>query len=500
MENVSNHRSRLFTEYIIAVLLAGIVYYISVAPGVLWQDSGLAQIRVITYDFTGKLGLALAHPLYYLIAQLFQFLPFKDSAFKTNLVSVTFGTFTVANVYLLLSLLLTNVSYRRFAAGLGAVSLGLAHTFWQHCALAEVYSVSTFFVTCELIVIAKFVLTKNIKWYLLAWFLNGLECSNHMLATITLAAIIVWTISLTRTEGFKLRWLFPAAALWIIGAIPYEYLGLQAWLAGQPISDVIHSMLFGRYQKQVLNTTVSLKMLIASFAVICLNFPTPNILLIPAGMIKARRIIKPTMFNLLIIATIFHLLFAVRYSVRDQYTFFILPVLFLSLWIGLGSAWLISRKPKMKFVLIAFALIPPLFYAILPDVIERYKPSIGTAPIPYRNEAKYFFQPWKTRYVGPQKLAEEVFKIAPKNSIIIADGTSSRPLIYYQLAYNKRNDLTITNSLFANEPDGVKIRKLKRLLKSRAVFVIRPYPHYCPDWILKNFKLSKVNKICEIKE
>ena len=98
--------SRLGLEYLLVLIAAGILYTLSVAPGVLWQDSGMAQIRVVQHDYVGRLGLALAHPLYYLIAQGFQWLPFRESAFKTNLVSTTFATLTVANLYLFLSLLL----------------------------------------------------------------------------------------------------------------------------------------------------------------------------------------------------------------------------------------------------------------------------------------------------------------------------------------------------------------------------------------------------------
>ncbi len=499
MEKTANNNN-IRLQYIIVLFAAATLYYMSVAPGILWQDSGLAQIRVLTHDFTGKLGLALAHPLYYLIAHLFQLLPFKDSAFKTNLVSAIFGALTVANTYLVLTLLLKNLPSRQVATTIGTLSLALAHTFWQHCALAEVYSVSSFLITCELLALIKFTHTNNVFWYLLTWLLNGIECSNHMLATITLAAIIIWTITLIRRKIVRLHWIPLAFFLWIIGAIPYEYLGVQAWLSGQPINDVIHSMLFGRYQKQVLNTHLNLRLLLSSAAIIGLNFPTPNIVLIPIGITKARNSINKTIYNLLLLATVFHLIFAFRYSVPDQYTFFILPVLFLSIWIGLGAAWLINKSSKAKLPLILFALIPPAFYAVLPTIIHRYIPTIGSAPIPFRDEAKYFFQPWKTGYDGPQKLAEELFKIAPKNAIVIADGTSSRPLRYYQLAYKKRTDLKIISSPFAHEPINIKIQKMKSLIKHNAVFIIRPYRRYCPDWILNNFKLKKIDSIYKITE
>jgi len=120
-------------EYFVVLLAAGTLYVATVAPGPLWQDSGLAQLRVLRHDLRGGLGLALSHPLFYLIAIAVQAVPWGESAYKTNLVASLFGAVTVANVYLLLRLL----GGRTAAAAVGAVSLAVAHTFWQHCALVR---------------------------------------------------------------------------------------------------------------------------------------------------------------------------------------------------------------------------------------------------------------------------------------------------------------------------------------------------------------------------
>ena len=90
---------RAAREYLLAVGLALALYLLTMAPGLVWQDSGMSQVRVLEHDLVGRLGLALSHPLFYTIVIAFQGLPFASSAFKTNLVSVVFGTLTVANVF-----------------------------------------------------------------------------------------------------------------------------------------------------------------------------------------------------------------------------------------------------------------------------------------------------------------------------------------------------------------------------------------------------------------
>jgi hypothetical protein len=477
-------------EYTMVLLMAGIIYGISVAPGALWQDNGMAQVRVLEHDYVGKLGLALAHPLFYLLARAFQFLPFQESAFKTNLVAAACGALTVANLYLLLNWLLAANPKRRLAAVIGTLGLMLAHTFWQHSALAEVYTVSTFILTCELLALVRYVNTPRPAWWLAVCFLNGLECSNHVLALITLAAFGIWSLFLIYGKKLPIYWIIPGLLLWIVGCLPYEYLGFQAWQAGTPLSSVIRSMLFGDFQSQVLNLRLSFGLLVTAGGVIGLNFATPNILLIPAGLLTGRKNIEFSLFNFFLLATIFHLIFAMRYPVRDQYTFFIIPVLFLAVWLAIGAAWALDRRPsKLGVILILFALIPPLIYALIPGFINRYNPKFAWPPIPYRDAATFFFHPWKTGYHGGDQLVREVFDQAKPNAVILADSTASRPFIYYQIAKAQRTDLSIVDNLYPNLPPPKKIKQLASDLKTRQVWIVRPYPDYCPPWLLDHFQI-----------
>ena len=489
----TQQNSMSWFEYLFVLIAVGILYFISVAPGPLWQDNGLAQIRVVTHDYVGKLGLALSHPLFYLMGQAFQFLPFHESAFKTNLVAAVFAALTTVNVYLLLNRILIGSNHRRLAAVIGTLSLALAHTFWQHASLAEVYSVSTFILTCELLALVKFINCGQVRWWLLVWFLNGVECSNHVLALITLAAILIWSIFLFTTGKVKIVWILPAIVLWIVGCLPYEYLGFQAWRDGQTLAQVIRSMLFGQFQSKVLNVHFDFGLRVMTLGVIVLNFPTFNIFLIPVGWFTGKKFVNAGLFNVLLMATLFHFIFAMRYPVSDQYTFFIMTVFFMSLWMGIGAAWLIERWSwRTAVFLILFSLIPPAVYAAIPRfpaVVHRIYPRFGYAPIAYRDEAKYFLWPWKTGYLGPDRLVKEVFAEIGPNAIIIADDTSARPFEYYQLAKGQRTDLKIVSSLYGNLPVARKVKKLEEELTQRQIWIIRPYPGYCPAWVLNHFKI-----------
>ncbi len=61
--------------YGLVFVIFAIIYGVSCAPGLLWQDSGLIQYRVLHDDIHGFFGLALAHPLYYWVAFVVKAVP-----------------------------------------------------------------------------------------------------------------------------------------------------------------------------------------------------------------------------------------------------------------------------------------------------------------------------------------------------------------------------------------------------------------------------------------
>lgn len=488
-------------EYILSILVCGVVYYWSVADGVLWQDNGLAQIRAYLQDFRGELGLALAHPLFYMISQVFLLLPFKDPAYKVNLVAATFGILTVANVYVFIRYILEEQPFGRFAAIIGSLSLALAHTFWQHSSMCEVYTLSTFFLTVELLCFAMFVRTQNILWFYLVWFFNGIETANHMLAVLTLAVIVVWTAVLLKQSRLRPVNIIFAIFLWILGASPYLMLALGDLLSGRGVVSVLESMFFGNsYKGKVLNTNISFKMLILSLAIIGLNFPTPNITFVPIGIVRSAKLryIKREIYWFLLSLTAIHFLFAFRYNVRDQYTFFIITVLLCSIWLGIGAGGFAKDK-LCKVAILLFTVLPVFVYSALPRIVEYFGIDFGyRAPIPYRDEARYFLLPWKSGYRGPELLVEEVFSQLPENSIIIADSTAMRPFVYYKLVYGRRPDVKIVNDLYVGLDEKTRLVFLEDLLRFRSVYVVRPYRRYCPDWILDNFELRKEGPLYKV--
>lgn len=492
-------RSQLAREYLIALAAASALYLISVAPGPLWQDSGMAQNRVLRYDLFGDLGLALSHPLYYVLAIVFQGLPLTESALKTNLVSALFGAITVANIFLLLRCL----TGRRLPAAVGALSLAVAHTFWQHCALAEVYTVSTALMSAELLCLWKFTTTNRPRWLALLALCNGLSVSNHMLAVLNLPAYGIALLCLLGRRRLRPLHALPMLFAWFGGTSLYVALIAVELAGGAQPGATLRSALFGTsYANNVLNALPGARQLINSVLYIGLNFPTPAILLFLPGAARLWRDRKTLFMPVLGGMLLVHLLWAVRYDVPDQYTFFIPAVVLLSILIGIGAqAWLATAGPTRRRLTLLTALLPPLVYLILPPLARAADLPLGVArDLPYRDSYAYFLRPWKFRYDGPLRFAEQVRNTLPTGSILIADSTAVRPIHYMQLTGRWDQRIRIL-------PPPEQSHSLEQLtedemlaeLRTGRVFVVSPQPGYCPQWLLDNYAFKHVGPVFQVQ-
>jgi hypothetical protein len=134
----------------LCVLIFSLFYALTCQQGVSWQDSGTFQWRVLTGDYVGRLGLALAHPLYIFVARIFDQIPMGSSAWRLNVFSGIGMSVALAN----LAGVLTLLTGRRWIGLLIATMLAVAHAVWWLSTLAEVYTWSVAGLTAELWLLA----------------------------------------------------------------------------------------------------------------------------------------------------------------------------------------------------------------------------------------------------------------------------------------------------------------------------------------------------------
>jgi hypothetical protein len=480
-------------QYLTVLAATGVLYLFTCAPSLLWQDSGRIQYRVLHNDIEGDLGLALSHPLFYVLAIGTKYIPIGELAHRINMVSAIAAAVAVANLFLLLRLWLG----KSLPALIGAITFALSHTFWRHASIAETYTLYIALFTAGLIMLLQYERTKRRRYlYWMALF-NGLAIANHMFASIPLLCyIIFFGILLTRKE-ISFRHLAVAILLWIIGAGLYEYLIIKNIIQSGEFAGTIASAVFGdNYRAAVLNTTLSTRIVRDNLLFILLNFPTPNILMALAGFWGLSKLSPSRAFrNLLLGIMILFFLFAFRYTIVDRYAFFIPFYCMVSILIGLGSYVLqerINRKAFVYLVLI-FSLMPIAVYAVTPTLAQKVHLSIGTKrEIPYRNDYKYFLQPWRSGYQGAKQFAEEALEMVEEDAVIYADSTTVYPLLYFQEVTGRREDVRILPK--HNESKDIPVFNedtASDLINISALYVVSPLEGYCPAFLLEEYDFTR---------
>jgi hypothetical protein len=402
---MSKAGSNLKLYYVYVFLTAALLYVATCAPGVVWQDSGVIQYRVFHNDIEGRLGLALSHPLYYILAIAVKNIPYGGVACKVNMMTAVISALAVANLFLLLRLWLGET----FSALLGAATLALSHTFWRHSTIPETYGLAVVLLLLELIMLLQYAKTSRTRYLYLLAFINGLAIANHMLASIAFVCYLILAVFLLFKREIRFQNLLVMAVLWIAGALPYEYLIVKNFMLSHDLSGTLASAAFGeRWQGDVLNTTLSVRIIKENFMYILLNFPTPNLLLSIIGVWSLYKFSPKRWFaNVILALLILYFVFAFRYTVPDRYAFFIPFYCIVSLLIGLGVYQYLAGSGGITanlFVIFCLVVVP--VYYMAPKIAEKLDIKIGSGrEIEYRNNETYFLWPWKIGYKGAERFA-----------------------------------------------------------------------------------------------
>ena len=553
---MSSNARNLSLQYAMVLVCAGAVYSLSCAPGLLWQDSGLIQYRVLNHDVKGVFGLALAHPLFYDLAFWVRALPVGGLPWRVNMIAAIAGAVALANLFLFMKLWLGSA----LPAVVAVLSLGLAHTFWQHASMAETYTLWCAFFTAELLLLLCYTRTGR-RCYLYGLALtNGLALSVHLLAVISGLCYGVYLMVLAGKRSIAARDLAALSLLWGLGAAPYGWLVAQAWLSSGDGWGTLSSALFGdRWQDDVLNVTLSMKIVKENLLFLCLNFPTPNLLLCGVGGVGLLRLTRDKAIRAILLGlAALYLLFASRYTVPDRYAFFIPFYVLVAVLIGMGvqvvqehtrfgrgglgrvgkldlassgpfSAWphpaastieqtspaspslpgekmarsrADDRVFRQGLVILALALVPIGVYCVAPAWARAQQVSLGTrADLPYRDDYRYFLQPWKTGDRGAARFATEVLEQVEANALIYADMTTVPALLFVQQHRGLRPDVHVVSEKMASPgAPHFDAESIAHHLAARPVYVVSRAEGYCPRFVLERYRLRKRGLLWQVQE
>lgn len=454
-----------------------VLYAATTQHGWAWQDSGIFQWRILNFDLTGRLGLALAHPLLILLGKAMSWLPLGAPAFQINLLSALCGAIACANVAALVRRLAPD---RPAAAWVAGGMFGLAHTPWWLSTICESQMLFAALLTVNLHVLVSLVRRPTPALALVLGAVNGLGLLAHNLALLALAVYGLTLLALC-FRG-RLRWtgLALLAVGWLVGAS--ALLAMTARLAGQiGPGAAVRSALFGNnWQSDVLGGSSRAVRMGAMY--IAYNFPNAAIPLALAGLwALGRGASRPLRWPLLGLAGIY-LLFAIRYTVMDQFMFFVPFYALLAVLAGIGLGSLGRRWfDRILPVAMATVVLGPVLYAAMPAIVRAADlPTPGRKDLPFRDPARYWYTPWKGGEDSAGLFARAALSEVPPDATIIADGTARYPLLLTQRVEGVGPNVEIVES---PKPQGLR--------GEPNVFAVSRLRGYYPQWLDESARLGR---------
>ena len=348
------------------------LYAFTAQRGLGWGDSGEFQYRILSLGWealsTGCDSLATAHPLYVLIGKLV-----STSPWTVNLISAFFGALAIGGFYL---------CTRNSAL---SVLFGFSHGVWWLSCVAEVYTFSLTFLIFEVFFFKRYLESRRPLDLALVFFLNGLHLCVHNFALLSLPIYLYIFLKhfKLQTSNFKLLPLF-----WLLGAAWYIYLALD---------HGIMNALVGGYGNEAMGLLPKRWLLVAfNYALVALSLIVPFVIWYLNRKSSTLKFTRSPLLALFLI----HFVFFARYFIISQYTF-ALPTLFF-VYLFLSK---VDLKPNRAVALAIMQVVIPLFgyYLVrdfeIPSWYQRHK---------YRDEAAYFFLPWKFQDSSADCYAREI--------------------------------------------------------------------------------------------
>jgi len=313
-----------------------VLYALTASRGIQWQDAGTHVVRILTGELSNPLGLALSHPLHFWLGRAALWIGLGEPAYAITLVSAVAGAVAVANVFGCV----VTLTGRRDAGVAAAVALGLANTFWQMSTLAECNTLTVALLSGEVWAMVTYLQGRRIGFLCLAFLFNGLGIANHMQAALTsplLFAILIYAAAVRRV---RVRYALGVVCVWIVGTLPYTGFVVLTAVRSGDVRGTLGSALFGNtYASAVLNVRPSWRQAAIVIGFVMLNFPNLTLpLFVRSFFRRSRGTLSVACYRFLLAALAVHALFALRYHVVDQHTFFLPMYVVVTILAGLGFA------------------------------------------------------------------------------------------------------------------------------------------------------------------
>ncbi|MCH8223336.1 MAG: DUF2723 domain-containing protein [Chloroflexi bacterium] len=240
--------------FAVVASIALVVYAVTLAPGITWENLGGDGGDLLTAAFTWGIPHPSGYPTYLLGLRGFAAVfPFGDEAFRANVFSALLAALSVGFVFLaslrLMELVPHLAAARRWtilaSAAFAGVAVAVSRELWSQATITEVYALNALFVS-SLIYGLLVLYGRHVRGEpegrlrVVLALLLGVGLGNHLTLAVFAAPFIVWSYSWggdrSAVLGRLRDWRTPAAFL--AGLAVYLYAPIAS--AGAPVLNWGH--------------------------------------------------------------------------------------------------------------------------------------------------------------------------------------------------------------------------------------------------------------------
>jgi Protein of unknown function (DUF2723) len=426
---------RRITPYSICLFL-GMLYWLTLAPGLTWAFDGADGGDLVTAAATGGVPHPSGYPTYLLLASLFLKLPFGSLAYRTNLLSCICTLAAALVIYKIMR----SADQSVFSAAIAALAFGTFPLVWSQAILTEVYALNALFATLLLYFLVVSTSNPWMDW--MGGIIMGLGLGNH-LTLLFFMPLMFFDKAHKETLSFN-KWLEKGTLHSYIKRIARRLVGLLLGLTvyfviplrarthapvnwGNAVSWegwiwLISSKMYwgrlndlnGRYLwagVQAWSYFLVKQLGIVGFFLI---------FIVLALLLKPSRLYLASVWLVLVYSA-----FSILYYSPDSYVYLIPALISFSIWMGLGSEWITERSPS-KFPYFK----PMAIFGILAFLVIR-----AILAIPAMNLSADH---------TVERYAQLVLNSAPARAVIFTEGDEATfSLWYFHYAYHQRPDIAV---------------------------------------------------------
>jgi hypothetical protein len=343
---------------VLLIVLAGGIYLLTMAPGVMTDDSAEFQVRCVLLESTHPPG----YPLLLLLGKVFAQIPLSTIAWRLTLMSVFFGVLAVVFLYETIALLVGS-AWVAFAA---AMTFVLSHTFWMESLLPEAYSLNAAFNAIILYLLARYQQRPSEQAAIIpaVAFLTAFAAGNHQVIVLMTPVYLLWFRRCDRSRAFTWRRILAAAVAFVIGASVYLVLTMRMGSLAASIDLALggpsRGLLFVFTPLQVV------KRFLIFLGYHAYQFPLIAGVAGIIGWVWAMRRNR-SWWALTMALWAITAVYAVNFDSSDVYVFYIPAYIAFAVWVGFGFRFvyrLTGGQPisAASLLMIAALVTPPFFY------------------------------------------------------------------------------------------------------------------------------------------